>query len=596
MRLSKPTRSPLPPAVHWIAPLFSLLLSAFLFFQCSGSGSNQNAATDVSTSNASDMAARLATATVRPDKYAVAPPFENTKTNVAPTLHLVQPDQSSTLTLSTGTTIEIPASVFVTTEGQPVTAPVEIRFREFHNAAQIIASGIPMKVRGEGGHEDWMQTAGMFEIEGSSQGKAVKIADGKSVTVHLASKVSGEYPVWYFDETAGNWQQQGINKPKPTPALQPLVREVAALRSATARKPIAPLAFDQSKPSLDFKLDIKEFPELRSLRNIVWQYAGNDPQLDPANNRWIRKTQWAEAKLEATEKPREYLLKLISNEDEHGDEKNYTIPVQPSLRGKDLEQAKADYEKAFVKYQENVKILENKAAILNEQAAFRRTLAVGGFGIYNYDLLLHRSDAMAVVADFDFGDLPSEVKKLVTVYLITGEGRTIVALPFYDWSNFSYLPKQDSRLVAVLPGNRIATFSQEDFNDQRDAIAAAKGGPYVFKMTVQDAPVNSEEALEQRILKPGEASANSKSLTLEKVYPNPLRDAVTVEISSPIAQSGRIQLLNAAGSAVMDEAVQMTEGDNRFNYTLPGNLVAGAYIVSASGADGRAVSKQVVKQ
>lgn len=570
-----------------LLPLVAVLLLA----QCTGPDSNQQGSTtDVASA---DLAARLAAAETRPDKYAVRPPFEDAKVNVAPTSHTVQPGQSTTLTLPTGTTIVVPAAVFVTLDGQPVTKPVDIQFREFHNAAQIIASGIPMKVRGPNGEEDWMQTAGMFEIKGFSEGREVKIAPGKAVTVNLASEVSGEYPAWRFDPAAGNWAQLGTNKPTTNPELKPLIREVAALRAATARPPLAPVATDKSKPSLDFKLDISEFPELRTLRNIVWQYAGNDPKLDPANNRWIKKTNWSEAKLEAGQTPNHYTLTLV------GDEQDYVIPVQPSLSGNDLAAAKATYEQAMVKYRELETALNDKQVVMEQQAAFRRSLQVEGFGIYNYDALVHRSDALAVVADFDFGDdFPKELKKLATVYLITADSRSVIELPFYNWSSFSYLPNKDSRLVAVLPGNRIATFSQADFDAQRDELFAAKGTRYVFKMHTEGQPVGSEQELQQRILNPGETGPNvaAKSLVLEKVFPNPLQDAVTVAVSSPKEQTGRIRLVNMSGAMVLDEEVRFAEGDNQFNYTLPGNLVAGAYSVVAVGADGKNVAKQVVKR
>jgi len=571
--------------------LFALLL-AFFLFQCSSPDSNQQNTTADPT--AADYAARLAAAETRPDKYSVRPPFDNAKVNVAPSSHTVQPGQATTLTMPTGTTVVIPAAVFVTLDGQPVTKPVDIQFREFHNAAQIIASGIPMKVRGPNGEEDWMQTAGMFEIKGFSEGKEVKIAPGKAVTVNLASEVSGEYPAWYFDPAAGNWTQIGSNTPTPNPELKPLVREVAALRAATAKPPVAPAVFDKSKPSLDFKLDISEFPELRSLRNIVWQYAGNDPQLDPANNRWIKTTAWSEAKLEAGSAPNQYTLTLV------GEEKDYTIPVQPSLSGNDLAAAKATYEKAMVKYRELEAALNDREAAMEQQAAFRRSLQVDGFGIYNYDALVHRSDALAVVADFEFGDdFPKELKKLAVVYLITAGERAVIELPFYSWSQFSYLPNKDSRLVAVLPGNRIATFSQADFNAQRDALFAAKNNRYVFKMHIDGQPVASEQELQQRILNPGEqasGTAGATSLSLEKVFPNPLKDAMTVAVSSPKEQIGRIRLVNMSGATLLDEEARFAEGDNQLNYTLPGNLVAGAYSVVAVGADGRTVAKQVVKR
>ncbi|HNG88916.1 MAG TPA: T9SS type A sorting domain-containing protein, partial [Saprospiraceae bacterium] len=182
----------------------------------------------------------------------------------------------------------------------------------------------------------------------------------------------------------------------------------------------------------------------------------------------------------------------------------------------------------------------------------------------------------------------------------TADQRGVIELPFYDWSSFSYLPAQDNRMVAVLPGNRIATFSQDDFEDQRQLIAEAKGGRYVFKMKVDAKPVGSQDELQQRLLNPGEqsspANGNTAALMLDKVFPNPLEDVLNVVVSSRTAQQGRIRVLSMSGATVLDEAVQLAEGENQLSYPLPGGMVAGAYSVAAVGADGRMVSRQVVKQ
>ncbi|NJN77433.1 MAG: hypothetical protein HC803_03155 [Saprospiraceae bacterium] len=61
---------------------------------------------------------------------------------------------------------------------------VDISYREFHDAAAIIASGIPM-TNSEG--DKYMETAGMFEINGSQNGQEVGIADDKEIEVKMGS-------------------------------------------------------------------------------------------------------------------------------------------------------------------------------------------------------------------------------------------------------------------------------------------------------------------------------------------------------------------------------------------------------------------------
>ncbi len=474
--------------------LLTLSLGSLLFGSC-----GQNTGTTEAVQNGGVSATAPANAaaspafdpTVRPATLRVMPPLAHI--NVAPQIQKVSPEKATLLTMPSGSTVEIPPAAFVDASGVPVTKPVDIRFREFHRPAEIIASGIPMKVRNAQGHEDWMQTAGMFEIEGFCEGQPVKIAPGKSLTVQLVSSDGGQYDQWFFDPVAGNWQDVGNSTPRPNQQAAVLSKEINDLRTLVKVPPIAPRAPEKGKASLDFKVDVSKFPELRKLQGIVWQYAGKDPALDPANNKWIRTTPWIEAKLEEGKSVGQYVLTLV------GEEKDYTIPVEPTLTGQSLEQARQQYQETLQEYEANKALLEQKELIAAEQAAFRRTFSVQGFGIYNYDILTKNADNIPIYADFDLGPLPDEVKKLVTVYLITSKKRVVVGLPFYDWSNLRINPNSDNYMVALLPGNRMATFTQEAFNKAMPDIKKAANNRYTFKMEVQEQPIASVQDLEKRI-------------------------------------------------------------------------------------------------
>lgn len=474
--------------------LSALLAAAFLFGNCG----QENTRPETSQTNKATGAEMSATSgnsvndfSTRPAKLGVLPPLE--RVNVAPQVQTVSPQKPTVLTMPSGSTVEIPVGAFVDASGAPVTKPVDIHFREFHRPAEIISSGIPMKVRDAQGHEDWMQTAGMFEIEGFCEGKPVKIAPDKSLTIQLVSSEAGEYDQWFFDPVAGNWADVGNSTPRPNQQAAPLVKEINQLRSMVKLPPSPPRSPEKGKASLDFKVDVSKFPELRKLQGIVWQYAGKDPALDPSNNKWIRTTPWIEAKLEAGNAANQYVLTLV------GEEKDYTIPVEPTLTGHSLEEAQQQYQAAIKEYEANKVLLAQKEAIAAEQMAFRRSFTVKGFGIYNYDILTKNPENIPIYADFDMGTLPEEVKKMVTVYLITSKGRVVVGLPFYDWSNLRINPNSDNRMVALLPGNRIAVFSQEDFNAEMPNIKKAANNRYTFKMSVQEQPIVSVEDLEKRI-------------------------------------------------------------------------------------------------
>ncbi len=429
-------------------------------------------------------------------KLTVTEPFQEIPT---PTEKLVieNPTQPTILTLTSGTTIDIPANAFVDEQGQVVTTPVTIRFEEFHNPAEIIASGIPMRVRKSGGEDEWMQTAGMFEINGSTENRPVKIAEGKSLAVSLPSKVDGAYDFWFFDEKAGNWLNQG---PSATPQRENIAQvsqsdSMASQRNFAAPKRPKMPTYDEKNNLAFYDLDVKQCPELQGKSPLVLNYAGNDEEKAPKNNKWVTKQDlWTKKQLKPTKEAGVYQLTLLGDS-------MYSIPVRLALQGAELEQAKADYKKLLAEYEANMQLLSKKEAILEGQAIFRRTMNVQGFGIHNYDIIWKMEDAIALQADFDFGAMPESVKELITVYLITGNNRTVVGLPYYDWQKFRFSPSADNKLVAVLPDNKIALFTQSDFKKEMSDLKRASGSEYVFEMNVEKESIASLDDLQAFIKK-----------------------------------------------------------------------------------------------
>ena len=271
-------------------------------------------------------------------KQEIAPAFKSI--DVKTQTITVKGTNEQTLQLPSGSSIDIPGSAFVDANGTPVKGDVEISFREFHNPAEIIASGIPMKVYSENGTEEWMQTAGMYEINGFQNGQPVFVAPGKSLNVNLVSEVDGKYDFWRFDQGAGNWDNLGVSTPQPNPNTT--MPENAPVN--VGPPPAAPIAFNENTPPIDLDVNLKNFPELADKQGIVWQFAGKDASQDPANNSEIFQKNWDEIDLKANADGQTYTLTL-----ENDDEK-MTLPVVPTLRGKDLEQALADYQRRLESY------------------------------------------------------------------------------------------------------------------------------------------------------------------------------------------------------------------------------------------------------
>ncbi len=474
--------------------LFALCGLTFFFQSCSDSKNSSSDTTSPNAVEASDELAAASQPTAQFAKLKVESPFENLDLDF--TNLRCNTAKSQTLRLESGTSIEVPAAAFVDEKGKPVAGQVDLQFREFQNPAEIIASGIPMKVVGENGGESWMQTAGMYEIKGSQNGKPVFVAPGKSLQVNLASPVGGAYDFWKFEPEKGNWDNFGVSEAVPNPAAKEAQKALAEIERQLRTPPAEPIAFDKSKPQLDFDIDYQAFPELKNKRGIIWQYAGNNSKEDPANNEWIFNTAWEDVKIEPAKQPGQYRLTLS------GSDRNYQIPVCPTRSGKEMAQAKVDYEQQMAAYKKKLATLEaSREMFQKQQAAFTRSFAIDGFGLYNYDILLKNEANVPILADFDFdGKVPEKMKSQVKVYLLTADGRAVVYFDYGAWDRFAFDPDKDNCLVAVLPGNKIATFSKKDFQQQERELKASKGQRYVFKMKVEEKVVESVAEIQKRLL------------------------------------------------------------------------------------------------
>lgn len=465
--------------------LFSTFLITLMMLAFSCTNSSDSIATADETSNSSPEAQFV--------KQTIEPAFDNL--NVLPVTLTLKGAKAQTLRLASGSSIDVPESAFVDAQGQPVNGNVDIVFREFHNAAEIIACGIPMKVMGENGGEDWMQTAGMYEINGFQNGQPVFVAPGKSLNVNLVSEVDGEYDFWYFDPEAGNWENRGVSTPVPNVA-QDVAAEVPAdvLRKA-GPAPVAPVAFRENTPPIDLDINLKKFPELAGKRGVIWQYAGKDARQDPANNPGLFTKNWEDIDIALNPDGRTYTLTLVN------DDETVKLPVAPALKGKDLEQARADYQQRLADYKKKLASATEAQAFRDDQKAFVRSFQIQGFGVYNYDILMKFKNAIPVLANFDFGtDIPANLRREISVYLVSGNGRMVVNYPPSDWHKFRIDPDMESSIVAVLPGNKLATLSGEDIKKQMNAIREAKGKEYVFQLKAQGQPVKSVQEVQERIV------------------------------------------------------------------------------------------------
>ena len=450
-----------------------LLFSITLFFQ--------NCATEANTSNDSISKNETISETSPPtlSKQEIAPPSK--ELDVPFKSFEIKTTETQTLNLENGTSIDIPANAFVDANGQAITTPVQIQYREFHTAADLVASGIPMKAS-HNGQTGIMQTAGMFEINATADDVPVFVDNQKNITVNMASNIGEEgYDFWAFDKKQGSWINKGTSTPQPNTQKQAAKKELASLEKI--KTPTPPAQFDKKKAVLNFDLNIESFPELKKMKNIFWQYTGIGK--NPKEAKWIFQEKWQTAKLKKSKRPNQYTL-ILKNEN-----RSFSTSVCPSQKGEELDNAMANYNQEMKTYQSSRLTKNERKNFMKRQADFVRSFKINDMGIYNYDILRKNPDNLLFAANFDFGAEVPKAHHKVNIYLITNEGRSVVAFPYRDRKKFGINPDMDNLLVAILPNHKIATFSQQDFDENLNNMRSAVGDTYTFKMNVSNTHIEN---------------------------------------------------------------------------------------------------------
>lgn len=187
----------------------------------------------------------------------------------------IDPTKAQVVNFDNGSSISIPQNAFVDKDGNTITSNVTIAYRQFDNASDIVASGIPMTYTDKEGAVQQLSSGGMFEIQAKANNENVFIASGKSIKTNLASSTPGEFDFYYLDpskqkDAAYNWEKL-TNHVDELPAI-----DVAAYGSSI------------------FQFDTANYPELIPFTKANWQFAFSDACWNPTtnNDNLVLNTKW----------------------------------------------------------------------------------------------------------------------------------------------------------------------------------------------------------------------------------------------------------------------------------------------------------------
>lgn len=375
--------------------------------------------------------------------------------NSKPTTYRISPSEENTVTTENGTTITVPKNAFVDQDGNPIKGDVQLAFKEFHTASDVILSGIPMHVTTEDGSLEAFETAGMFEIEGTDeQGNEVRIANNKTIRVDLATyKEEENYNFYSYDKQEGLWTEEYKNTPVASNTARAQVVEQLSF-FPTPQKPIEIKKASSNDFVFELAIDRTNNPEFRHFDNVLWKLKDNTIEDAQLFEKTIR-----DPNLTCVDRDNS-VFQLTGKV---GSRKVQTR-VQPVLFGSNWKKAQAAFNKKLKAFKESVANKEELEERSKKMAKFQRTLSVSSFGIYNCDRYLRMKGRRKISFAAVFM-LPALQKMVKQAFLIIKKRGKNEAVPLYSGANgyFIYAPHENNTLITFDDEGNIFEFSNEQF-------------------------------------------------------------------------------------------------------------------------------------
>lgn len=399
-----------------------------------------------------------------PDKKEKREPFKPllAKADIPMDHYVLDMDSSITISRPTGTKIRIQASTFCYKDGSPVNGKIELNVREFHQAADILRSGIPMDIDKDKG--EYLKSAGMIELRAYSQGKELDIKKEKSIAIDLAGYRSSEgYQLYYLNNDA-EWIvpdsfRQGKNNNK-TEKLEQL-----------ARLPEKPMEEDSSlSDELVFDLygNFDLAPQLGALANRQWKICKdyNNPDIKKG-----MRINWERISMDLVDKKNMIYEMAFSKKQEMQEGEgeifqSMILYVTPVMDKGNKRKDKKLFQWQMQQYEAKMKKVEDEKKRAEAEADLVNCFKINKMGVYNIDRLFTCDELQITSVSFDFQDeLDPKINKL-KLFAIYPEENSVIEYNPRDWNKVGLSTNKKMRLIAYLPGERIAVVENDEIQKQ----------------------------------------------------------------------------------------------------------------------------------
>ncbi|MFL5766111.1 MAG: hypothetical protein ACJ77K_19355 [Bacteroidia bacterium] len=415
---------------------------------------------------------------------------------------VIDNSKDSTIVFSTGSLITIPAGSFEDESGTALSGKVEIHYREFHDAVDILFSGIPMNYD-SAGTEYQFESAGMFEITATKDGKPVRLKSGKELKINMISRNPDpdKFNFYTLDTVGRKWDYVSENTAQNGTCIRAYEDRVAgendrrhpqriAEEALLNAKPVAPSMADPAKQNFRIDFDADEFPELAVFEGIKFEPVKEEKDYDPA----MAKKTWEEVEVKRGKNGSQYVVTFSSGKEKH------SFTVVPVVDEKDYAAAMNDFSIRQAKYEAMLSERRRTSSAANDSmyalnSHFKnlasgadldqrfdafisgdyknttrdllvyRTFSIRRLGVHNSDLPLpfFVNESGLITGDFNAEfTVENENAMLKSVFLIRRSVNSLFSVSSQNFSRFPFNKKNIDLMVGITDENQIVYIQDAD--------------------------------------------------------------------------------------------------------------------------------------
>lgn len=406
-----------------------------------------------------------------------------------------------------GSIIYIDANSFEFSNGEAVKEIVDVRFKEYHNVIDVIKSRIEMQYD-SAGTKYHLQSAGMFEITGTSQGKPIQFKKGKTASVELVTNTEGgKFNFYKFEKEGWKFLYKDNNFTKNLkPKLKKLEDKISALENEVEvieeEMPFSPGKADPNKLNVKVEFSKKEFPELSGFQDLLFEFINDSIVKDD-----FEQYDWDYVEIEKGNSGTYQLLffhegdkyafnakPVLESGQENGafatlfngytEELKHKKELKKDLQLKRVKLYKKDEKKRDSSLLAYKVMMAQQEATNDTGAKLRRAFQIASFGLFNCDCPANLPEGALFVADFSAED--SDSLNHHQAYLV--EKNTKRLFTYYEsaYSKFQCNPASENMIVVLTDSNQIYTCDNSEFKGVRN------GKQHEFSLELKEVNTKSE--------------------------------------------------------------------------------------------------------